>query len=253
MKNSVRSVLRAVRILELIGKAGSKGVTEISRELKSPKSSVYQIISTLVDQHIIEKDSDSNLYHLGLKLFELGNLARFNLEISEVSNPYLRELNEKLDETVHLTILENGEILYINCFESTKRLRTHSAIGEKAPLHCTGVGKAMLAYLPVDEIEKIIQEKGLQKFTENTITNKAVLLKELKKIAQCGYAIDNMEHEDGVICFAAPIWNHEGKVIASISVAGPSQRITLKMESILAESVMETTRGISKKLGYKLK
>ena len=252
MKNSVRSVLRAIKILELIGKAGSMGVTEISRELKSPKSSVYQIISTLVDEHIVEKDSDSNLYHLGLKLFELGNLARFNLEISKVSNPYLKELNEKLDETVHLTVIDEGEVLYIECLESTKRLRTYSVIGVRAPLHCTAVGKAMLAYLPVDEIAKIIQEKGLQKYTENTITDKAILLKEFKKIAQCGYAIDNMEHEDGVICFAAPIWNHDGKVIASVSIAGPSQRITLRMESMFAESVMETTRRISKKLGSKL-
>jgi len=147
----VHSVSRAIEILDLIGNTGSKGVTEISRELNIPKSTSYQIIMTLVDAEILEKDDERNHYHLGLKLFQLGNLSRYNLQINKVSVALLQQLNEQFDETIHLTVLEGNEVLYLNCFESTKRLRTHSAVGEKAPLYNTGVGKAMLAFQPHDK------------------------------------------------------------------------------------------------------
>ncbi len=226
-------------------------VTGISKELNIPKSTVYQIVTTLVSERIVEKDSDSNLYHLGLKLFELGNLVRFNLEISKIAAPYLKELHEKYDETIHLTVLDVGEVLYVDCSESTKRLRTHSAIGEKAPLHCTGVGKAILAFLPANEIERVIQEKGLRMFTENTITDRDLLLEELKKIAQSGYAIDNMEHEEGVRCVAAPIRNHDGRVFAAISISGPAQRIIPEKDGTFAEAVKHAATKISRRLEYK--
>ncbi len=252
MENHVRSVKRAIRILELIGRDRSKRITDISRELNIPKSSVYQIISELVNEKILEKDNESNLYFLGLKIFELANMARFNLEIIKVSTVYLEKLNKKLDETIQLTVLESGEVLYVACLESKKRLRTHCALGERAPLHCTGVGKAILAFMPAYEVERIIQKKGLKKFTKNTITDKNALFKELRKISNQGYSIDNMEHEDGIRCVAVPIRNHEGNVFASISVSGPSQRITKEVESILAESMKDTAIKISTRLGYKI-
>ena len=249
-KGVVKSVRRAIKILEAFESDRGMSVTKISKILNLPKSSVHEILSTLVTEGILEKDFDSSTYHLGIKLFELGNRARSNLEIRKVATPYLKELNARFDETVHLTVLDNQEVLYIECFESTKRLRTYSVIGVRAPLYCTAVGKAILAFLPLDEIDEIIKVKGLGKFTENTITDRNVLLQELEKIVLTGYAVDNMEHEDGVRCVGAPIRNYSGKVFASISVSGPSQRVTLENIPEIAELVIATASDISRKLGF---
>ena len=138
-------------------------------------------------------------------------MAQSDLEIRRVASPFLKELNSELDETVHLTVLEGNEVLYVDCLESTKRLRTYSVIGVRAPLYCTSVGKAILAFLEPKELEKILDSLIFEKFTENTITDKIFLMDELKMIAQRGYAVDNMEHEEGLRCVGAPIRNHNGK------------------------------------------
>jgi DNA-binding IclR family transcriptional regulator len=249
-KGTVKSVLRAIRILESFNNEEGMTLTQIGKRLGLPKSSVHNILSTLVAERILEKDSDGPRYHLGLKLFELGDKARSNLEVRKRATPFLKILNNQLDETVHLTVLEEGEVLYIECFESTKRLRTYSVIGVRAPLHCTSVGKAILAFLPKEEIEKIILKKGLQKFTENTIVNTEKLLKELEGIRKRGYAVDNMEHEEHVRCIGAPVFNYEGRVFASISVSGPSQRVTFDKMPVVAKMVMSATREVSRRMGY---
>jgi IclR family KDG regulon transcriptional repressor len=251
LNKMVKSVYRAVKILDVLSSEGEKSVTEISRSLNFPKSSVHEIISTLLEAGILEKDSDRNRYSLGLKLFELGKQAQANLEISKVAIPSLRGLHAQLDETVHLTVLDGMEVLYIECFESTKRLRTYSVIGVRAPLHCTAVGKAILAYLDEREVDEVIQSMGLPRFTENTITDRQRLNAEMKNIRDCGFAIDDMEHEDGVRCVGAPVRNHTGKVVASISVSGPSQRMTSSRLGEFAPLVMERAAEISKRLGYK--
>ena len=247
----VKSVFRAVQILDVLSSEGERSVTEISKSLNFPKSSVHEIISTLLEAGILEKDTDRNKYSLGLKLFELGKQAQANLEISKVAVPSLRVLHEQLDETVHLTVLDGKEVLYTECFESTKRLRTYSVIGIRAPLHCTAVGKAILAYLDEVDVEEVIQSMGLPRFTENTITDRQRLDAEMKKIRDCGFAIDDMEHEDGVRCVGAPVRNYTGKVVASISASGPSQRMTSSRLEEIALLVMDRAGEISRRLGYK--
>lgn len=250
-KFGVKTVYRAIKILETIGNEGSKSVSELSRQLEFPKSSTFEILATLEREGILEKDHDRNTYHLGLKLFELGNQAKSELEIRRVAIPHMKSLNQQLDETVHLTIMDNWEVLYIECFESTKRLRTYSVIGVRAPLFCTAVGKAILAFLDPKEIEDVIRSKGLPKFTENTLTSRQALLADLKKTTGRGYAVDNMEHEEGVRCVGAPIRDHTGRIFASMSVSGPSQRINLTTIPTIAESLLAQTQQISRRLGYR--
>ena len=246
----IRSIGRAIKILEALNNKTKLGITEISKMLTIPKSTTHDIVTTLEKEGILEKDPENNKYYLGIKLFELGDRARENFELRNVAIPYLKELNETFDETVHLTVPENGEVLYIECFESTKRLRTYSVIGVRAPMHCTAVGKAILAFLPDKEVTKII-EKGLQKFTNNTITKKEKLLEELKKIRKNGYAIDNIEHEEGVRCVGAPIRDNSGYPVASISISGPSQRITDELIPQLAFHIIKIANSISERIAYR--
>ena len=246
----VNSVLRAITILEFLGHQKGSNVTEISKALELPKSTTHQILATLESENVIVKDRH-NRYHLGLRLFELGSMAQVDLEIRRMAAPFLKTLNAELDETVHLTVLEGNEVLYVDCLESSKRLRTYSVLGVRAPLYCTSVGKAILAFLPAEEQQAILEVTVLEKFTENTITDKAYLLDELRTIVQRGYAVDNMEHEEGLRCVGAPIRNHAGRVFAAISVSGPSQRITLGNISEIGKVVMVQAENISAQLGYR--
>ena len=251
MSAPVKPVYNAIRILEVLGEEQSMGVSQISKSLQLPKSSVHDILSTLHSDGLVEKDCERNHYSLGLRLFELGNMARANLELRRISIPFLRSLNEALDETVHLTILDGWEVLYIECFESAKQLRTYSVIGVRAPLHCTAVGKAILAFFTEKQVGQMIKAMGLAKFTENTITDRQRLDRELSGIRQRGYAVDNAEHEEGVRCIGAPIHNHEARIMASISVSGPSQRMTPERDEEVGKLVRSKTTEISRSLGYR--
>lgn len=247
----VKAVHNAIRILEILGRKQGMGVTRISKLLQLPKSSVHDILTTLHNEGLVEKDGERNYYSLGLRLFELGNMARSNLELRRIATPFLRSLNEDLDETVHLTILDGWEVLYIECFESVKQLRTYSVIGVRAPLHCTAVGKAILAYFSEKQVGQMIKAMGLPRFTDNTITDRQHLDSELHEIRQRGYAVDNAEHEEGVRCVGAPIHNHEAQVMASISVSGPSQRMTPERDETVGKLLTSRTDEISRRLGYR--
>ena len=178
--SAVRSVSRAIRILELLAADGQLSAADVGRRMGLPRSSAFELLSTLEQEGVLEKDRERNLYHLGLKVFELGARAQTNLEIRRVAYPYLKALNQELDETVHLTVLDDREVLYVECVESTKRLRTYSVLGVRAHLHCTAVGKAILAFLPPDEVEDVLREKGLPRFTDHTLTDPGALKADLE-------------------------------------------------------------------------
>lgn len=248
----VPSIQKAIRILELLASEPGLNSTRVSEKLGLPKSSVHDILSTLEKESFVFRSQGGGL-QLGLRLFELGNKSLGNIEIRKVSESCLQWLNKEIDETVHLTILENDEVLYIECFESSKRLRINSVIGVRAPLYCTAVGKAIMAYLPESEIDRIIKTYGIPKITDQTIIDAQELKKELAATARRGYAIDNSEHEEGVRCVAAPIQSRMGDISASISISGPTQRIKMGDIPHLAELVMKTAWEISQRLGASVK
>ena len=247
----VNSVSRAAIILEYLSENDNRGLADIAKSLGIPKSSTHAILLTLQHYKIIERDERTKQFHLGIKLIELGNRAQIELDICRISKPYLNGINKKTGETVHLTVLDYDEVLYVDCVESQKRLRTYSVIGVKAPLYCTSVGKAILAFQNTEYINRIIKDKGLSKITEYTITSKKNFLKELNDIRTQGYAVDNMEHEDHLRCIGAPIYNSRGEVFASISISGPTQRNTLEKIPEFADIVLTATEEISRKLGWR--
>ena len=218
----VKSVFRAIKILDLLSERHKLNVTESRRDLGLPKSTTHEILSTLEQENILAKDRN-NRYHLEAKLFELGSLAHPNLELRHLAPPFLQELNETFDETVHLTILDHFEVLYVDTLESTKSLLPHSILGVRSPFYCTGVGKTILAFLEPDELDRYFDSHELHSRTAQTITDKIRLRDELQSTMERGYSIDNMESEEWLRCVGAPIRNRSGKVFASISLSGPSQ------------------------------
>ena len=246
-----KSIDRALQILELFSLEKPEwGVTEISKALNIYKSNVHNVLSTLAGRGFIKKDLNTEKYSLSIKYFELGSIVIKNMDLRKIAHPCMEKLLKEFNETVHLGILVEGEILSIEQEESGQSLSPRIFIGKKAPLHCTGVGKAIMAYLPKDKFAFTIKEMGLIRYTENTISNEEELEKELEKIREQGYAVDNMEHEEGVRCVASPIRDYTGKVIASMSVSGPAFRINESNIPNIAKKVKEYCDYISKEMGY---
>lgn len=249
--NQVRSVRRAVQILETFREQPSLTVTELSRTLKLPKSSVFELVSTLAAEGLVQKEDSSRRYHLGFKLLELARAAGDELEVRQAAHPLIEKLRDELDETVQLTVLDGEQILYVDGCESSRTLRTFFEAGDRAPLHCTALGKAILAHLPPADTRRVLRRRSLRAFTSRTLTDPAALHRELERTAERGYSVDDMEHEEGVRCVGAPIRDREGRVFAAISVSGPAHRLKPARDADIARRVVAVADQISKRLGYR--
>jgi IclR family transcriptional regulator, KDG regulon repressor len=250
----VNSIIKAVRILDLLKSRGSLGYIEILKQIPLPKSTLFKILYTLEAEELVHRDQESGRYQLGVKLIEWGSGARSQLEIRKIAFPFMQKLSEDLDCTVHLTVVSHGEVLPIESFESGSTTWPHyifhGGVGIPAPLHATAAGKAILAFMSRDELERMIVEKGLEKFTENTITDSVRLETALADIRTRGYAVSDSEHFEMVRGVAAPIRDHDGNVFASLSALGIVSRITLDLIPGIAVQVIEAANEISRLFGY---
>ncbi|WP_373893815.1 IclR family transcriptional regulator [Virgibacillus sp. CBA3643] len=247
---TVQSVDRALKILEILQEhPNGLGVTELSHRLDVSKSTSYRLLTSLYNKGFVKQDDQTEKYLLGLRLIELGQNVSNNLDIRKLAAPYLHDLAEITGETAHLAIMEQHKIVYIDKIESSATIRMFSNVGKTAPVHCTGVGKAIFAFQTDQKITEVINQTGLQKYTEKTIVTEAAMLAHIKEIRDRGYSIDDEEHELGIKCAAAPIFNHNNEVVAGISVAGPLMRISDDKLDDIAKEVLRVTHSISGLLG----
>ena len=242
---------KSLSVLELLLQKGSSmNMIELSEKLGFYPSTIHRILDTLKHRGYVEQDSHTQKYQLGLKILELGMAKLQQMDLVREATPYLKELVKQCNETVHLGVLEEGEVLYLAKEESSQTIRMISYVGKRAPLHCTALGKVLLTYLSTEERKKILGEKVLPRLTENTITDKRELEKELSKVREQGFALDREENEKDVRCVAAPIRNYQGEVIAALSISSPIFRIDKNAQNNLKEALIETSKKISKRLGY---
>lgn len=249
-KKRLSSVANSIRLLKAFSDEEYEiGISQLAKQLKLAKSTVHRLASTLMEAGMLEQNAESGKYRLGLVVFEMGALVRRQMDYSTEARPYLTMLRERTGETVHLAILDQTSIIYINYLASRQVIRMSTELGMRKPAYCTGEGKALVAFQQPEVIEQIISA-GLQEHTAKTITNPAALRKELVAIRARGYAIDDEECELGMRCIAAPVRDHTGKVIAATGVAGPTQRLTKKKLSAYAPDVVGAADAISQRLGY---
>lgn len=252
-KYFVPAIGRAIAILDTLAQErNGLNMIQISKKLKIPFSSTSSLLYTLERIGFIQKEELTGKYRLGLKLLGLGSIVLNDLKLRDEALPLLKELVDKIGVTAHLAVLDKGEAVYIEKVESDSFVRLSSYIGRRMPVHCTGVGKALLAYLPEVELKQIISERGLARRTPYTITSIRKLKEELERTRRRGYSLDDEEDELGIRCIGAPIFNHEGNVIASISIAGTVMQIPKDKITQLGQVVKETAQRISARLGYKL-
>jgi DNA-binding IclR family transcriptional regulator len=246
----IGSLLKAIDLMQLFTPAEPRlTLAEISRRLDMPKSTAHNLLATLMSRGYIEK-VDRDHYALGTAVIELTQGVRVNVELRDRAAPLLREMADASRETAYLTVLDRDHSLYIYGIESPRRLLARTAVGDRAMLHCTSVGKAILAFLPSDEIHGIVERVGLPAFTPATITDPDRLDEELVRIRARGYATDTEEHEPGTFCVGAPIRDERGRVIGSCSLSGSDPAIVNSREAELSERVIYTAQEISRRMGY---
>lgn len=247
----IQSVERALRILNLFDEYSAElKITEISNQLNLNKSTVHSLLKTLEKHHYIEQDVESGKYRLGLKLLERGNFVIHNLDIKPAAKKYLNDLSLKTGCTVHLVILDGKEGVYIDKVEGTSKTILYSRIGRRVPIHCSAVGKVLVAYKEKGELRQILNGYTYHSQTANTLTSEKDFLTELERVREKGYAIDNEENEQGVFCIAVPVRNHLGHVSAAISITMPVPRLKREKTEKIVPLIKEVGINISKELGY---
>ena len=248
---SVPALERALSVLQCLGdsKRGFS-ISEIGRRLKIPKSSAHLILTTLGRRGFLQRNTQTGRYHLGLQLVSLSRSALENLDLREEAKPFLRSLMQESGFTVHMAVLERDEAVIIEKVEAPGLVRLASWIGRRLDVNCTGVGKVLLAFLPEDELDHLLRTKEFARHNSRTIISKHALRRELKRVKQLGYALDNEEDEPGVRCIGAPVFDENGKAVAAISVAGTTSQIGIDRVPNLARQVKRAAGSISVRLGY---
>ncbi|MDR1418874.1 MAG: IclR family transcriptional regulator [Treponema sp.] len=243
-----------MEILSILGSSQTVefGITDIAFRMGLNKSTVFGLVSTLQKRGYVEQNRETKRYRLGIKLFEMGSLVQRRMDVRTEAKPYCQELSEKYSCTVHVAAFYDFEVVYIDKVDSPDVVVQYSQLGRRAPMYCTGVGKAILANLSLEERELFYKKVVMQKYTAKTITTRENLEKELQTIHKCGYAVDDEEIQPGLRCVAAPIFNHQGHPLAAISVSKLLSRITSETQSLIAGDIVGITRQISYKLGYKI-
>ena len=242
---------RVVQILDCFGPGRTDlRLVEIAATTKLHKSTLYRLLEAMRGHRLIGFDETAGSWHLGMKLFEKGSQAVERLALDQHAHPILDRLAEVSGETAHLCVLDGSDVVYIAKVECTRTLRIPSAVGQRNPAYCTGVGKAILAHLASGQLATYITETQFRPFTKKTLTSASEFKANLRQIVAQGFAIDDQEREDGVRCVAAPVRDHSGRVIAAISIAGPTMRVTKERVAELAAHVIRAANEISAKLGY---
>jgi IclR family transcriptional regulator, KDG regulon repressor len=247
----INSILRACKILKSF--SGDKAhfkISDLARQLHLDRSTTYRILLSLERAGFVEKNKEAGTYSLGLAAFEIGNAYLLQTDLIRVSKPVMEDLASKAQETVHLAVLSDIEIVYVDKVDSPRTLGVMSKLGQRGPLHCTSLGKALLAFQPEDEQTRIIQKIRMTPFTSRTITSKQKLIEELRVIKKQGYALDRREIEEDVECIGAPILNYLGNVIAGLSISGPQRKMGTPREKQFIRDVVKAAALISSKMGY---
>jgi IclR family transcriptional regulator, KDG regulon repressor len=239
---------RALRVLDFVGEKPRR-IAEIADFLDVHHSTALRFLHTLRKHGFVQELPDHR-YRLGASMFRLGFQALEGVELRAIAHPYMEKLRDATGETVHLGSLEDGEVLYVDKVESEHRVRMVSRIGAVAGIHCTGVGKGILAFLPDDERLRLIEAHELQRFTDHTLTTLEALEADLAASRDRGYALDNEENEPGIHCVSAPIFSGSGVVAGAMSVTAPASRIDRETLLSFVPALVEATSGTSQELGW---
>lgn len=246
-----QSIERALKVLTAFSfDEPEKTLTQLTRELGLNKSTTQRILTALNVYNFVNQDPITKKYSLGIKLFELGSIVASQMSLRKQGVPIISQLASKFKETVHLSVLDGYWVLCLDKAEGSQAIRMHSRVGERGHVHCAGSGKLLAAYMDEAWVDQLITNVGLPRFTSQTITDPEVFKEHLNKIVQKGYSIDMGEGQEDICCIAVPVRDKTRQVIASISVAGPKNRVTNEMMLEILPELNEAAKTLSIQLGY---
>jgi len=240
------TVGKALEVLDQVASFGRPvRFSELLDASPFPKATLYRFVQTLTNQGMLSFDPDRNSYALGVRLVRLAHAAWETSSLAPIARAHLDALSAEVGETVHLAQLDNAQVLYVDKRNSAKPVEMYSQAGKVGPAYCTGVGKAMLAHLPEDQLAPILRQQSFHKFTPTTLITDVQLRDELSEIATHGYGFDREEHEPGIICVALPILSANGRVLGALSVTSTTNRTNLAALEQLVPRIKETAKQIA--------
>ncbi|WP_236915468.1 IclR family transcriptional regulator [Clostridium sp. Cult2] len=243
-RNIIKSVVKALNLLEILAGHEKLGVSELSEITGFGKSTTHRMLNTLKYLNYVDQDLESDDYFVSMKLYELGNKVANKIPIKNIARPHLEMLFNKVNETVNLGVIDNQSVLYLDKIVSKEPLRIELDIGLKVPIYSSALGKTLAAFnndIKLDNIEYV-------KHTEKTIDSNEKFYKELEKIRRQGYAFDNEEYIKGLVCIAVPVFNSKNKAVASISVSLPAARLNEGDMEYYVDLLRKCTKSIEKDL-----
>lgn len=248
-QNTIKSLDRAMEVLEFLSAAQGKTLSALAQDLDQSPATVYRILVTLQGRGLVEFDAEEQLWHIGAQAFVIG--ARFLRRTSLVdrARPILRRLMEATGETANLGMEREGQVLFLSQVETHSNIRAFFPPGTLSPLHASGIGKALLANTEPDRLERLLSRGPLERFTDHTITSRAELLQDLAQVRARGFAIDNEEKSAGMRCIAAPVFDVNREAVAGISVSGPVSRVSLPQVESLGRAVTAAARDLTLAIG----
>jgi DNA-binding IclR family transcriptional regulator len=251
-RDSVQSLERAFDLLEALSAGGELGVTELANRTGLVPSTAHRLLHTLTKRGYVSQSRESGRYMLGYKVVEVASGLEHRRErLRAIARPHLEGIQRTTGETVNLVVLEADRVVYIDQVEGSRAVRMFTTVGTSVLAHTTGSGKAIMAFGPPDAPAALYGGRELERLTARTLTTLAALEDDFKRIRRRGYALDNEEHEEGVGCVAAPVFDHTGRPCAAISVSGPTARILHEHSSELGALLIERAGLVSEALGHR--
>lgn len=246
---SVAAVLKVFAILQALADRSEIGISDLSVRLAMPKATVYRFLQTMKTLGYVRQEPDSERYGLTMRMFELGAKSLRYPDLVELAKPHMQRLSDATGETVHLGTLIDSEIIYVHKVDSRHMLGMYSRIGRRAPLHCTAIGKVLMAWERPERREHILQGCSFERFREKTITDRADYQRELDRTLAQGFGQDREEFDDHIRCAAIPIFDRGNQVVAGLSVSFPTFRYDVAREPELVAMLRDASREISRQLG----
>lgn len=251
MAEAPKTVLKALSFLNLVARHPNLTLSELGRQAGVPAPTALRLLRALQQESLVQVDGDGR-YRLGIQCLVLGSTYLENFDLRAEARAELERLAEETGETVHLGVPDGAEVIYVDKVETSHSVRMYSRVGAASPMYSTGIGKAILAHADPALVDQVVAA-GLPRRTPNTITDPDRLLAELDRVRDRGYAVDDVENEEGIRCAAAAVRRADGTPLAAISVSGPASRITEERIPAMGEAVMSVADRLSARLGYQRK
>ena len=247
----LKVVAKTFQVLEVLAQVpDGAGVTVLARKIKQPKATVFRILGTLSRLGYAEKERGSNYYYLTSKVRQLVH-GEERETLCRAARPFMERLLSRFEQTVNLAMLDQDQVVYVDMLEGLRSIRMAATVNTYAPVHCTAIGKSIVAFLPPEITNNILRSRPMLRLTRNTIQSIPLLQKHLERIRSQGFAVDDEETEAGARCVAAPIRDSTGIAFAALSVSGPTSHLRGKQLLVIARVVKRSAKDISAKLGFR--